>query len=196
MLVPINPTDRGQRARRLPWAKRTVREANIPAPPSRQRAELDQALENHRVWVETGGAAGVQLLRNHLGEASRGLDLRQANLRGADFDGADLRGVDLRGADLRAANLRQTKLGDARLRGADLRGADFTNADLKGMTVNPSTFRDANLADANLSGVKSLFAGQLAGAILTGATLPEDIADGFSTALDTIPKRPRTSENC
>ena len=90
------------------------------------------------------------------------------------------------GADLRAANLRQTKLGDARLRGADLRGADFTNADLKGMTVNPSTFRDANLADANLSGVKSLFAGQLAGAILTGATLPEDIADGFSTALDTI----------
>jgi hypothetical protein len=77
-----------------------------------------------------------------------------------DLVGADLSGVNLTGADLHAADLRGSKFNGADLAGVNLRGADLQGADLSGV----------------VGGLKTE---QLAGADLTGAKLPEPIAELF-----------------
>jgi uncharacterized protein YjbI with pentapeptide repeats len=73
------------------------------------------------------------------------------DLSEVDFSGRDLSGVDFHGADLR--------------------GVSFSGANLSGAVL-----RDANLHCANLSGArKGLQTERLAGADLTGATLPEGL---------------------
>ncbi len=73
----------------------------------------------------------------------------------------DLRGAALSGRDLSGANLR----------GADLRGAGFNQSNLSG-----GSLREANLQGVDLNVAKrGLQTEQLAGADLTGATLPEEL---------------------
>ncbi len=121
--------------------------------------ELKKILADHKLWLETDGKEGKKA---DLAET----DLQRANFRGAKLQGADLQGADLREADLRGANL-----GGANLQGADLRRANFQDASL-----DNAILRDANLQDADLTKVKGLLAGQLAGANVSGAKLPGDIA--------------------
>ena len=70
--------------------------------------KLNKILDNHKLWLKTGGKEG-----------------EKADLRGADLQGADLREADLRWANLRGADLRGADLRWANLRGADLRGANL-----------------------------------------------------------------------
>ena len=70
--------------------------------------KLNKILDNHKLWLKTGGKEG-----------------EKADLRGADLQGADLREADLRWAHLRGADLRGADLRWANLRGADLRGANL-----------------------------------------------------------------------
>jgi len=77
------------------------------------KPELDQILQQHKLWLKTGYVKGD---RAHLEDADlRGVNLLGVDLRGADLLRADLRGVNLRDADLRGADLWY----------ADLRGAQF-----------------------------------------------------------------------
>ena len=80
----------------------------------------------------------------------------------------------------------RANLANTDLQGVNLQGADLCRADLQGADLADSNLRDANLADANLEGVKSLFVGQLAGTVLTGATLSPNISDGFLVTLNTV----------
>ncbi|MCA9241515.1 MAG: pentapeptide repeat-containing protein, partial [Planctomycetales bacterium] len=79
------------------------------------------------------------------------LSLAGADLTEANLSGADLTGVDLSGAVLDGASFADARLHDAVLRGASLRRA-------------------------NLSAAEGLLPNQLAGADLTGASLPESIS--------------------
>lgn len=65
--------------------------------------ELDKILDNHKLWLSSGGVKGERA------------DLRYADLSYADLSYANLRSADLSSADLRYANLRY----------ADLRSADL-----------------------------------------------------------------------
>jgi uncharacterized protein YjbI with pentapeptide repeats len=115
----------------------------------------------------------------------RRADLRRADLRGLHAPGADLSGAKLDRADLRGANLAGARLRSASLLEADLAGADLTEAVLLGANLTRVDFKDAQLRgarlrDARLDGArlaeaKSLLAGQLGGATLAGATLPDGI---------------------
>ena len=67
---------------------------------------LNEILENHKLWLENKGGIRANL---------RDADLHCADLQGADLRDADLHGADLRGADLRSANLRGADLQDAYL---------------------------------------------------------------------------------
>ena len=53
-----------------------------------EQAKLDKILDNHKLWLQTGGAEGE---RANLSYA----DLRSADLRSADLSYADLRSADL-----------------------------------------------------------------------------------------------------
>jgi uncharacterized protein YjbI with pentapeptide repeats len=116
--------------------------------------EFAGALDQHRVWVESGGSEGAQ------GHFS-GADLTGVDLTAANLQGAELQKVNLRGADLSMANLRNANLVEADLRETNLLGTEFSGANLMG---------------ANLYGAQGLWAGRLGGTNLFDATLPEAVA--------------------
>jgi uncharacterized protein YjbI with pentapeptide repeats len=123
--------------------------------------ELASILDQHRVWVESGGEAGSK-----------------ADLCGANLENADLTGVNLQGAFLQRANLKGADLSMANLRHASLVQADLCGANLLGAEL-----RGANLMGATLYGVEGLWLGRLGGANLYDAMLPETISsvDGSKT---------------
>ncbi len=111
----------------------------------------------------------------------QGADLRDARLQEADLRRANLQGADLFDANLQGADLRDAKLQEANLRLANLCGANLQEADLADVNLNEAgllgtTLRNANLTDATLTDVRGLQSGQLGGADLSNAKLPEDIA--------------------
>jgi len=116
--------------------------------------EFAEALDQHRVWVETGGKEGVQ---GHFA----GADLTGVDLTAANLQGAELQKANLRGADLSMANLRNANLVEADLRETNLLGTEFSGGNLMG---------------ANLYGAQGLWAGRLGGTNLFDATLPEAVA--------------------
>ena len=143
----------------------TLPTAETPAqPPSSDRVDLlefAEALDQHRLWVETAGQEGTR------GDFS-GANLGDADLTGVNLQGASLQKTILRGADLSMANLRGANLAEADLRESNLLGAEFSGANLMG---------------ANLYLAEGLWAGRLGGTNLFDATLPEGVAaqDGGKT---------------
>src|SRR3984893_2982470 len=121
--------------------------------------ELAQILDEHKMWVESGGDAGVK-----------------ADLTGANLAGADLTGVNLQDAILTKANLAGADLSMANLRGTNLVHADLRNATLLGTEL-----RGANLMGATLYGAEGLWVGRLGGTNLFDALLPESVAEFSST---------------
>jgi uncharacterized protein YjbI with pentapeptide repeats len=139
-----------------PFGDRLESLEKVPEPRSASGdlLEFAEVLDQHRVWVDTGGAHGVQ---GHFAGANlTGVDLTAANLQGAE-----LQKVNLRGADLSMANLRNANLVEADLRETNLLGTEFSGANLMG---------------ANLYGAQGLWAGRLGGTNLFDATLPEAVA--------------------
>jgi uncharacterized protein YjbI with pentapeptide repeats len=121
--------------------------------------ELAQILDEHKLWVESGGDFGVK-----------------ADLSGVNLSGADLTGVNLQGALLTKANLT-----GADLSMANLRGANLVHADLRNTTLLGTELRGANLMGATLYGAEGLWVGRLGGTNLFDALLPESVAEFSST---------------
>ena len=118
-----------------------------------EQTELNEILEQHRLWI--GGKRG------------KCANLRNADLRGANLIGANLSGANLEYADLKVANLK-----DANLQGASLNGANLTGASLRGASLHSANLRGASLHSANLRGA-DLNGASLEGASLTNAILPD-----------------------
>jgi uncharacterized protein YjbI with pentapeptide repeats len=116
--------------------------------------EVAEALDQHRLWIESGGKEGAR------GDFS-GADLEETDLTGANLQGAQLHKAKLRGADLSMANLRNANLVEADLRDANLLGTEFSGANLMG---------------ANLYGSQGLWLGRMGGTNLFDASLPEAVA--------------------
>ena len=116
--------------------------------------EIAEILDQHKIWVESGGESGLRA-------DFSGLALAKADLTGVNLQGASLHKADFRGADLSLANLRGASLVRADLRGANLLGAEL---------------RGANLMGANLYGAEGLWVGRLGGTNLFEAILPESVA--------------------
>ena len=116
------------------------------------------------------------------GAKVRGAELVKANLREANLRRADLTEANLNGATLEDANLSNATLDGAKLLGAHLYRTNFQNADIKGAKfqgadLKEANLRDANLQNANFEDANSFLSEQLAGTNVSGATLPDDIAE-------------------
>ena len=116
--------------------------------------DLAEILDQHKIWVESGGESGVK-----------------ADLCGVNLEKADLTGVNLQGAHLHRMNLAGADLSMANLRGASLVRSNLQNANLLGTEL-----RGANLMGANLYGAEGLWFGRLGGTNLFDAILPESIS--------------------
>jgi uncharacterized protein YjbI with pentapeptide repeats len=121
--------------------------------------ELAQILDEHKMWVESGGETGVK----------------------ADLTGANLSGADLTGVNLQDAILTKTNLAGADLSMANLRGANLVHADLRETILLGTELRGASLMGATLYGAEGLWVGRLGGTNLFDALLPESVAEFSST---------------
>jgi len=101
------------------------------------KAELDEILKLHKLWLEDNGKGARA-------------DLSWANLRSANLSSANLSSADLSWANLRSANL-----SSADLRSADLTWANLSSADLRSADLRSANLRSANLSSANLSWAKT-----------------------------------------
>ena len=108
--------------------------------------ELNEILENHKLWLNGEGGECANL---------RGADLRYANLYNIDLRCANLNSADLNSADLRCANLRGASLSGANLNSANLSGASLYNANLRGASLYNANLYSSNLNNANLNNVKT-----------------------------------------
>lgn len=116
--------------------------------------ELAEILDQHKMWVESGGETGVK-----------------ADLSGVNLANSDLTGVNLQGASLDKANL-----SGADLSMANLRGASLVQTDLRNTTLLGTELRGASLMGAMLYGAEGLWVGRLGGANLFDAVLPESVS--------------------
>src|SRR2546422_2112724 len=116
--------------------------------------DLAEILDQHKIWVESGGESGIK-----------------ADLCGVNLAKAHLTGVNLQGAHLHRSNLVGADLSMANLRGASLVRTNLQNANLLGTEL-----RGANLMGANLYGAEGLWFGRLGGTNLFDAVLPESIS--------------------
>jgi hypothetical protein len=116
--------------------------------------DLAEILDQHKIWVESGGESGTRADLSNVNLAHA--DLTGVNLQGAVLNKARLQGADLSLANLRGASLVQVDLRDTNLLGTELRGA--------------------NLMGATLYGAEGLWVGRLGGTNLFDAVLPEAVA--------------------
>ena len=140
-------------ARALDLTSEATQASSIPL------IELAQILDEHKMWVESGGDEGAK----------------------ADLTGANLAGADLTGVNLQDAILTKAKLTSADLSMANLRGANLVHADLRNATLLGTELRGANLMGATLYGAEGLWVGRLGGTNLFDALLPESVAEFSST---------------
>ncbi len=117
--------------------------------------ELEAILESHKDWVNSSGKTGAR-----------------ADLSNCEFPGVDLQNAGLSCAILRGSKLHGAVLKDADLTEAQLADADLSRADLRGTVLHRSC-----LQNADLTGAKGPQEENLAGANLSGATLPKDFGE-------------------
>ena len=148
------------------------------------RANL-QRVDLRKADLQEARLVGAKLQEANLGSAKlRGADLTSASLRAAILDGANLQGAVLKRANLEESSLESANLEGAMLEGANLQRTNLHDANLKGAMLLNATFRDANLKDAKLiagpgdpvDDATALSGEQLAGADVSGVSLPDDIA--------------------
>ncbi|MGB0670402.1 MAG: pentapeptide repeat-containing protein [Rhodospirillales bacterium] len=133
-----------------------VPEEEVPLTP-------EEALELHRLWVNTGGREGQKMVLT--GADLRGLDLSESDLTGANLENAVLSGVAcdrtifrksvLSGAkmqktsavkgDFAVSRMKHTNFQGAKLDGACFRGADLTGARFCGASLARADFTSARL---------------------------------------------------
>jgi uncharacterized protein YjbI with pentapeptide repeats len=116
-------------------------------------------------------------------------NLQAANLCGANLSGANLQGTNLRGANLDGATFhrhRKSAATDDRcirkgkasgsVRAADFRMAVLDGVSFNGFDLEGTNLQGASLRNADFTGAYSMLAGQIAGADITNAKLPSEIA--------------------
>lgn len=124
----------------------------------------------------------VNLLEANLQRANlQRANLQRAFMKGAMFQGADLQGSNMHGANLQeaglaGADLRRAVLREANLTRANLRGADLHGTELQGCNFLDAHLQQAYLRDADLRDTTGLVVGQLGGADLAGAKLPQTLS--------------------
>ena len=113
---------------------------------------ISQIIEQHALWLDTGGKEGSRANLTHA-------NLACVNLCGANLTRANLYGANLTRANLACVNLRGANLDSANLYGANLCGANLTRANLCGANLTRANLDSVNLdgASGNLNNLKSVF---------------------------------------
>lgn len=133
--------------------------------------DLEECLEDHKTWVNSGGKLGKQANRpnsDFRGKELEDADFTKSILPRSNFEDVNCKGVVLRksdlrectfknallnSADLRVCLLRKADMRNARMDNANLLGADLSGADLQGAMMRKVNLSGANLTRTDLRGV-------------------------------------------
>ncbi|MCW9033046.1 MAG: pentapeptide repeat-containing protein [Rhodospirillales bacterium] len=134
---------------------------------------LEDALDDHILWVNTGHKEGKRAALKSIDMRGRELttvDLTGVQVIGGLFTGMDLSGITLRksnlsGSNFTGANLVKANLAVCRLKMVKLKKANLSMSDMRGADLSKADLTGANLSNSNLS------AAHLEGTILKGANL-------------------------
>jgi hypothetical protein len=150
------------------YQKRAIAEIYQSIRNDKQRImkNLDEILDQHKLWLSGEGGKRADLSDANLSDASLG----DANLSDAYLSGANLSGADLSDANLSDANLCSVNLSDANLSGANLSDANLCSVNLSDANLSGANLSGADLRDADLSGA-DLVEANLVGTNLSGADL-------------------------
>ncbi|GGF66294.1 hypothetical protein GCM10011332_20440 [Terasakiella brassicae] len=155
--------------------------------------DLDECLDLHKLWVNSGGRDGLRANRPHSdfrGQSIMEVDFtkailpqsnfeavnctssvfRKADLSGSTFKDALLSSADLRVSRLTRADMRNARLDRANMLGTDLSGANLEGASLRGVNLSGANLHRANLCGVNLSSVQGLIREQIRRAITDSST--------------------------
>jgi hypothetical protein len=130
---------------------------------------LQQQLQEHQEWLETGGAQGQHLAFRQTADL-RGLSLSERQLRQSILFKSLLSGSDLRKSDLTQVHLEKSVLVATQLDEAILEQVDAAEAILRGASLMHVRADGIRLEDADLNGVNAQHA-HMAHAELAGAHL-------------------------
>lgn len=133
--------------------------------------DLDDCLDLHKEWVNSGGRSGQQAKRpnsdfrgQQIAEADftkailpqsnfEGVNCTSTVFRKADLSGSTFRNALMSSADLRVSRLTKADMRNSRLDKANMLGTDLSEANLEGATLRGVNLSGANLTRANLRGV-------------------------------------------
>ncbi|WP_419798792.1 MAG: pentapeptide repeat-containing protein [Terasakiella sp.] len=155
--------------------------------------DLDECLDLHKLWVNSGGRDGLRANRPHSdfrGQSIMEVDFtkailpqsnfeavnctssvfRKADLSGSTFKDALLSSADLRVSRLTRADMRNARLDRANMLGTDLSGANLEGASLRGVNLSGANLHRANLRGVNLTSVQGLIREQIRRAITDSST--------------------------
>ncbi len=155
--------------------------------------DLDECLDLHKLWVNSGGRDGLRANRPHSdfrGQSIMEVDFtkailpqsnfeavnctsavfRKADLSGSTFKDALLSSADLRVSRLTRADMRNARLDRANMLGTDLAGANLEGASLRGVNLSGANLHRANLRGVNLTSVQGLIREQIRRAITDSST--------------------------
>lgn len=156
--------------------------------------DLEECLDLHKIWINSGGKSGQQANRPHSDFRGQELDeadftrailpqsnfedvnctstvFRKADLTGSTFKKALLSSADLRVSRLAKADMREARMDKANLLGADLTGANLEGATLRGVNLSGANLSRTNLRGVNLSSARGLIPEQIKRAITDQGTL-------------------------
>ncbi|SCA58188.1 hypothetical protein MTBPR1_90035 [Candidatus Terasakiella magnetica] len=161
--------------------------------------DLEECLEQHKEWINSGGKNGKRAKRPHSdfrGQEIAEVDFtgailpqscfeglnctstvfRKADLSGSTFKEALLSSSDLRVARLSKVDMRNAKLDRSDMLGADLSEADLAGASLRRVNLSGANLHQTNLCGVNLTSVQGLIAEQVKRAITDSTTrLPSNL---------------------
>lgn len=136
--------------------------SSAPATISHSPEEVHAILQDHVLWLSSGGKDGRRA--NFRNANLQQYDLSNSQLAEASFRGANLYGTNFSGCDMRGADLSEAQLGAALFHSSSMVGAVFSRADLR-----QSVFENSDLQGADFSGAF------LGGAVLVGLNLTSTI---------------------
>jgi len=156
-----------------PKAKKTLEpvQAGPDSDDFEEIIDLDDCLDLHKAWVNSGGRSGQQARRpnsdfrgQQIAEADftkailpqsnfEGVNCTSTVFRKADLSGSTFRNALMSSADLRVSRLTKADMRNSRLDKANMLGTDLSGANLEGATMRGVNLSGANLTRANLRGV-------------------------------------------
>ena len=110
------------------------------------------AVQDHALWIQSGGASGTQLTSSIVGGfGGRALVVAAKATAHTDLSGAELNGIVFGPGDITGLKFQNCSLSSANFGGTDMSGVDFSGSNMSSSNISYSTATGTKFNGVNLS---------------------------------------------